>query len=141
MRFERAFLTTIIGHRVDGLRPRPDVDVSFDGTRCLTTIRRLPAGDVVIRFANRSADTASVILLGFPGTTYRRVVGFVGPPGSIVTEPPRGIEQLALLSAGPETRTIGRATVAAGDAGVFCVVDLGDGSARVWPGGPVLVGS
>ncbi|HET9250195.1 MAG TPA: hypothetical protein VFP13_09710, partial [Actinomycetota bacterium] len=97
------------------------------------------AGNVVIRFTNRSSDTASLVLLAFPGSTYRRVLRFVGPPGSVITEPPTGIEQIALLIAGPGTRTIGRAEVSAGDSGVFCVVDLGDGSARVWPAGPLRV--
>jgi hypothetical protein len=141
MRFERVFLRAITGHRVDGLRPRPDVTVTFDGTRGVTNVRRLPAGNIVIRFTNRSSEPASVIILAFPGTTYRRVLRFVGPPGSVVTKPPTGIEQLALLSAGPGTRTLGRATVTNGDAGVFCVVDLSDGSARVWPGGPVVIES
>jgi pyrimidine-specific ribonucleoside hydrolase len=141
VRFERVFLTTITGHRVEGLRPRPDVDISFDGQRCRTSVLRLPAGNIVIRFTNRSSDAASVILLAFPGTTYRRVLRFVGPPGSVVTKPPRGIEQLALLSAGPGIRAMGRATVPSGDAGAFCVVDLDDGSARVWPGASILIES
>ena len=139
MRFERVFLRAITGHRVDGLRPRPDVTVTFDGTRGLTSIRRLLAGNIVIRFTNRSSDPASIVILAFPRTTYRRVLRSIGPPGSVVTERPTGIEQIALLSAGPGTRTLGRATVAAGGAGVFCVVDLGDGSARVWPAGPLRV--
>ena len=136
-RFERVFLQAITGRRVTGLRPRPDVDVSFDGRRCSIETRRLRAGEIVIRFANRSPDPASVIELGLLGTTYREVLRFVGPPGSTVAEPPAGVEQLGLLRAGPHARTFARAAAPAGNGGVFCLVEASDGTAKVWPAGPI----
>jgi inosine-uridine nucleoside N-ribohydrolase len=133
--FEHVFLRTITGHPVTRLRPRPDVDVSFDGRGCRMGTRRLHAGDIVIRFTNRSADTASVIVLSFPGTTYGQVIRFVGPPGSTVAEPPAGVEEVSVLRAGPHQRMFGRAAVAAGDGGVFCLVESSEGTAKVWPAG------
>jgi hypothetical protein len=133
--FERVFLRAITGHRVTGLRPRPDVDVSFDGRRCRIEAGRLDAGDLVIRFTNRSSDAASAILLALPGTTYRDVLRFVGPPGSTVSEPPDGVEQIGLLRVGPHARTLDRATVSHGDAAAFCLIESSDGTAKVWPGG------
>jgi pyrimidine-specific ribonucleoside hydrolase len=134
VRFERAFLASVTGTRVRGLRPRPDVDVTFDGEGCGVEGRPLHAGRIVVRFANDSDDSASVVLLMFPGTTYGEVVRFLGPPGSTVSRRPDGIRQVALLSAEPGVQTLGRAEVPAGDAGVFCGVDAGAGTARIWPG-------
>jgi hypothetical protein len=136
-RFERVFLRAITGRRVTGLRPRPDIDIRFDGRRCSTETRPHLEGDVVIRFTNRSSDAASVIVLALPGTTYQEVLHFVGPPGSTVAEPPDGVEQISLVRAGPHARTVARAAAPVGDGGVFCLIEASDGTARVWPAGPL----
>ena len=135
--FERIFLSTVAGRLVIHSRPRPDLIVRFDGRRCVVNSVVLPAGDVVVRFGNDSSDGASVVILGLPGTTYEQLVRAIGPPGSAVARRPEGVRQIGWLRAGPHVRTLGRVAAPPGDAGIFCLIESTDGTANVWPGGPI----
>ncbi len=138
--FERAFISTVSGERVKAVRPTPDLTVTFDGRRCTIDVDTLPEGDVVIALENDSPRQIEVIVAGMLRTTYGEVLEVIGPPGSVVREAPPGIVQIALLDANPRSVASTRASSEPGDAGVFCLVPVEEGAARVWPGGPITVG-
>ena len=138
--FERAFISTVSGERVKAVRPTPDLTVTFDGRRCTIDVDTLPEGDVVIALENDSPRQIEVIVAGMLRTTYGKVLEVIGPPGSVVREAPPGIVQIALLDANPRSVASTRASSEPGDAGVFCLVPVEEGAARVWPGGPITVG-
>jgi inosine-uridine nucleoside N-ribohydrolase len=139
MGFERAFISTVSGEQVRAVRPTPDLTTTFNGRRCTIDADTLPEGDVVIALENDSSRPVEVIIAGLLRTTYGDVLKGIRPAGSVVREIPQGIVQIALLGAGPHSVAYARASADPGDAGVFCLVPVQEGAARVWPGGSITI--
>jgi hypothetical protein len=57
--------------------------------------------------------------------------------GSLVREAPKGFVPSGFLVAEPGASTLAAVDVGAGASGIFCLIEVGENAARVWPGGPL----
>lgn len=138
LEFEREYLSTLTGDRIEQVRPDPSISVTFDGTTCRVEAESLSAGMQIVSFATEGGPGSTAVVLQLSDRfTYEELVAWLGPPGAKVTQdrPPASLEAVGWVEGG-----IGQAQIVEGTIVVACLNEADTRHPRVWLSSPIDVG-
>ena len=138
LEFEREYLSTLTGERIEQVRPDPSISVTFDGATCRVSAETLGAGTQIVSFATEGGPGSTAVVVQLSDRlTYEELVAWLGPPGAKLPEERR---PAPLKAVGWVEGGIGQAQVVEGTIVVACLDEADTRHPRVWLSSPIDVG-
>lgn len=137
LEFEREYLSTLTGERIEQVRPDPSISVTFDGATCRVTTETLGAGTQIVSFATEAGPGSTAVVVQLSDRlTYEELDAWLGPPGAKLKEerPPAPLKTVGWVDG-----VLGQAQIDEGTIVVACLDEADTRHPRVWLSPPIDV--